>query len=210
MPAAHDLLLFIAAALVLLVIPGPAVGYVVAQSVSRGVRAGIAASAGNVTGGILHVLLAMAGLAVFIVRFPAAYDVLRFAGAAYLIWLGVQKLLPSRGAPAEQAPISNAGDMRSAYLGGIAVNATNPKGLLFFGAFLPQFVRPESGNVTAQIAIFGVVFLVLAFFSDSTYALLASRLYRFVRSGGRQKTARYFGAAAYVALGVAAAVLRRR
>ena len=206
MPAAHDLALFIAAAVALLVIPGPAVGYVVAQSVSRGAQTGIAASAGNVTGGVLHVLAALLGLASLITKFPAAYDVLRFGGAAYLIWLGIARLLPRR----EEVTSTSPRDARSAYLGGIAVNATNPKGILFFGAFLPQFLRPEAGNVSSQIAILGAVFLVLAFINDSTYALLASRLYPLVRDRGRMRMARYAGAALYVALGVAAAVLRRR
>jgi threonine/homoserine/homoserine lactone efflux protein len=160
-PDASHLAVFTAAALALLLVPGPAVLYIVAQSMAHGRRAGIAAVAGVHSGTLVHVVAATVGLSALLASSALAFDAVKYAGAAYLIVVGLQRLF---GAQHEAAPREAA----SLYRQGIVVNVLNPKTALFFLAFLPQFATSWRG-----ILVLGLAFSVLGACTDGMYALLA-------------------------------------
>jgi threonine/homoserine/homoserine lactone efflux protein len=170
-PDPSTLAVFSAAALLLLVIPGPAVLYIVAQSVSRGRVAGLVSMLGIQVGGLVHVVAAAAGLSALVVHSAVAFSAVKYAGAAYLVFLGVRRLL-GRDEEA-QAGIPRERRLRALFANGIVVNVFNPKTALFFFAFLPQFVDVSRGDVAFQIVVLGLVFIGLAVISDGMYALAA-------------------------------------
>jgi threonine/homoserine/homoserine lactone efflux protein len=171
LPDPGALAVFVLAALVLLLVPGPAVVYIVAQSVSRGRLAGIVSMLGIQVGALVHVAAAAAGLSAILVRSATAFDAVKYAGAAYLVFLGVRRL---RGDDAgKAAPARRDRGRRRLFAQGIVVNVLNPKTALFFFAFLPQFVNVERGSVALQIATLGFLFILLAMVSDGLYALAA-------------------------------------
>jgi threonine/homoserine/homoserine lactone efflux protein len=171
LPEPGALAVFIVAALVLLVVPGPAVLYIVAQSISRGRLAGIVSMLGIQVGGLVHIAAAAAGLSALLVRSGVAFNIVKYAGAAYLVFLGLRRLLGREqldtvGARPEKS-------LRRLFAQGIVVNVLNPKTALFFFSFLPQFVDVEQGSVALQIATLGLIFILLATVSDGLYALAA-------------------------------------
>jgi threonine/homoserine/homoserine lactone efflux protein len=170
-PDWSTLAVFSAAALLLLVIPGPAVLYIVAQSVSRGRMAGLVSMLGIQVGGLVHVAAAAVGLSALVVQSALAFSVVKYAGAAYLVFLGVRRLLGRDGNGADDMPRERR--MRALFANGIIVNVFNPKTALFFFAFLPQFVDVSRGGVAFQILVLGLVFIGLAVISDGAYALAA-------------------------------------
>ena len=205
MPDLSTLALFAAAALALLLIPGPAVLFIVTRSLQQGRRAGLVSALGVGTGGLLHVLAATAGLSALLLSSALLFGVIKFLGAGYLIYLGLRTLM-SR---AEGAPLAafKPQPLRQVYWQGVLVNALNPKTALFFLAFLPQFIRPHHGAVAAQTLILGVVFLGLAVISDSTYALLAGSLSQHLRGGPTfARRQNYVTGGIYIALGAGAAL----
>jgi threonine/homoserine/homoserine lactone efflux protein len=205
MPAPETLLLFAPVCLGLLVIPGPAVLYIVTRSIDQGRSAGLASVLGIHTGSLVHVAAAAAGLSALLVSSAVAFSVVKYAGAAYLVVLGVRKLLERDRADVdlETAP---ARSLRSIYLQGIVVNVLNPKTALFFLAFLPQFVDVERGAVWSQMVVLGFAFIALGMLSDGTYALVAARAGRLLRSSPRYvKTQRYVSGGIYIGLGAVAA-----
>ena len=171
LPDRGALAVFTVAAVVLLIIPGPAVLYIVAQSVSRGRLAGIVSMLGIQVGGLVHVAAAAAGLSALLVRSAFAFDLVKYAGAAYLVFLGVRRLLDREYAEALGARPERS--LRRLFGQGIVVNILNPKTALFFFSFLPQFVDVERGSVALQIATLGMLFILLAMVSDGLYALAA-------------------------------------
>ncbi|MDX6591683.1 MAG: hypothetical protein QOJ13_879 [Gaiellales bacterium] len=171
MPEPSTLLVFAGAALLLLIVPGPAVVYIVSQSVEHGRRAGLVAMLGIHAGTLVHTTAAALGLSAILVSSAEAFTVVKILGACYLIYLGLRLLLGRERRSTTSAP-------REAHLGrifrqGALVNVTNPKTALFFFAFLPQFVDPSKGAVGAQIAVLGAVFVVLGMISDGLFGLLA-------------------------------------
>src|ERR1051325_6985728 len=171
MPDPSRLALFVGAALLLLVVPGPSVLYVVTQSVSHGRRAGIASVAGITTGTLVHIAAATVGLSALLASSALAFDVVKYLGAAYLVVIGVRRLVGLERAPEEDGrPPRN---LARLYRQGIVVNTLNPKTALFFLAFLPQFVDPSRGAAWAQILALGLLFAALGFLSDGTWALVA-------------------------------------
>jgi threonine/homoserine/homoserine lactone efflux protein len=175
MPDPSKLALFAVAAVTLLVIPGPAVLYIVTRSVDQGRAAGLASVCGVHAGTLVHVAAAALGLSALLVSSATAYHAVRWLGAAYLVWLGIRRLL------AEDEPSGSVKDPHASRLGlcrifaqGVVVNVLNPKTALFFLAFLPQFVDTSRGSVPFQVVVFGVAFVLLGLVSDGTYALLAS------------------------------------
>ncbi|MBW3537496.1 MAG: LysE family translocator [Actinobacteria bacterium] len=171
MPSVTTVVVFSAAALVLLVVPGPAVFYVVTRSASQGRRAGLVSVAGIHTGTVVHVLAAVAGLSAILVTSAAAFTVVKVAGAAYLIHLGVRSLLDyrrQRGSTVLKplAPRS----MRRIFLDAVVLNILNLKTAVFFLAFLPQFVHPAAGGTTVQLLVLGGVYIGLGVLSDTAYA----------------------------------------
>jgi threonine/homoserine/homoserine lactone efflux protein len=205
MPDPSRLSLFVGAALLLLVVPGPSVLYIVTQSVSHGRRAGIASVAGITTGTLVHILAATVGLSAVLASSALAFDVLKYLGAAYLIAVGIRRLA---GLEQEQRPqLRRARDLGRLYRQGIVVNVLNPKTALFFLAFLPQFVEPTRGAAWLQILALGLLFAALGFLSDGTWALVAGTLGERLRRSRRfPKTQRYVSGSVFVGLGAAAAL----
>jgi threonine/homoserine/homoserine lactone efflux protein len=205
MPDPSRLALFVGAALLLLVVPGPSVLYVVTQSVSHGRRAGIASVAGITTGTLVHIAAATVGLSALLASSAVAFDVVKYLGAAYLIVVGIRRLA---GWEREQEPWT--GEPRKLgrlYRQGIVVNTLNPKTALFFLAFLPQFVDPARGAVWAQILALGLLFAALGFMSDATWALVAGTLGERLRRSRRfPSVQRYVSGSVFVGLGAVAAL----
>jgi threonine/homoserine/homoserine lactone efflux protein len=205
MPSLSTYAVFLATAMALLAIPGPAVLYVVTRSIEMGRAGGIASVAGITSGTVVHVALATAGLSSLILASRVAFDAVKYVGAAYLIALGVRRLL-TRAAEEpdeERAPRT----VRRAYTQGIVVNLTNPKTIVFIFAFIPQFVDPNARHVWLQVLMLGISFACLGFLSDSLYAIAAGTVAERLRgSRGITRFQRWFGGSVLVGLGVAAAV----
>jgi threonine/homoserine/homoserine lactone efflux protein len=198
------LALFVGAALALLVVPGPAVLYVVTQSIGQGRRAGIACTLGIHTGTLVHVAAATIGLSALLASSALAFDVVKYLGAAYLIVVGIRRLAGLDRSDATEAVPERSG--RHLYRQGIVVNVLNPKTALFFLAFLPQFVDPSRGTAWVQILLLGLLFSVLGFCSDSTWALVAGTLGERLRRSTRfPRIQRYVSGTVFVGLGAVAA-----
>ena len=203
MADASTLLLFVAAALALLAVPGPAVLYIVAQSVDQGRRAGLVSMLGIHTGSLVHVAAASLGLSSLLVSSATAFQVVKYAGAAYLILLGVRRLLTREEAATREPRRRSRGRL---FRQGVVVNVLNPKTALFFLAFLPQFVDVDAGHVGLQVAVLGLLFVALGIVSDGTYALLAGTLgSRLRRSRAFARAQRWVTGSVYVGLGAATA-----
>jgi threonine/homoserine/homoserine lactone efflux protein len=204
-PDPDKLALFVPAALLLLVVPGPAVLYIVTQSVTRGRRAGLVSMLGVQTGGLVHVAAAAVGLSALLASSAVAFSVVKYAGAAYLVVLGVRRLLAREGR-GDSGP-AEARSPGRLFRQGVVVNVLNPKTALFFLAFLPQFVDRSAGSVTLQLLGLGLLFIALATLSDGSYALLAGTARERLRGSGRLlRRERYVSGGVLVGLGVAAAV----
>jgi threonine/homoserine/homoserine lactone efflux protein len=198
--------LFILTALALLAIPGPAVLYVVSRSIDQGRSAGIASVAGITTGTVVHVALAAVGLSSLVLASKVAFDGVRYAGAAYLIFLGIRRLITRRTADGVQsAPPRTRRDL---YTQGVVVNLTNPKTIVFIFAFIPQFVDVGAGHVWLQVIALGVTFATLGFLSDSCYAFVAGSIADRLRGTPViARIERWFGGTVLIGLGVAAALV---
>jgi threonine/homoserine/homoserine lactone efflux protein len=207
-PDASTLGLFVAAALALLLVPGPAVLYVVTRSVDQGRPAGLASVLGIGLGSLVHVAFAAVGLSALLASSAAAFGVVKWLGAAYLVWLGLQRLLVRSE---EDAPVAVAPERLSrVFLQGVVVNVLNPKTALFFLAFLPQFVDPALGTAWTQVVMLGAAFVAVGLCTDSLYALLGGTagdwLRRKSKSARFRRGQRYASGSVYVALGVATAI----
>ena len=197
---------FALASLALAVVPGPAVLYIVAQSVDGGRRAGILSALGVATGGLVHVLAAIVGLSALLTASAEAFTAVKLAGAAYLVLLGIRTLLTSEGHAGGRVHERTPG---RTFRQGVVVNVLNPKTALFFIAFLPQFVEPD-GAVRAQLAVLGAVFIVIALTSDCAWALAAGTAGEWLRHHrGFLRARRYVSGTVFVALGVLTAFARR-
>ncbi len=204
MPQLSTLTLFFVAAAVLLITPGPAVLYIVARSLDQGRVAGIVSTLGINFGTFFHIAAAAWGVSALLVQSALAFNLIKYLGAAYLIYLGIRKLLERE--TAETVTVVEPQPLRRLFLQGIVVNLLNPKTALFFFAFLPQFTDPSKGSIALQILFLGVIFVVMAFFSDSMYALLAGTVGNWLR-GNLQfwRVQRYVAGTIYIALGLTAA-----
>jgi threonine/homoserine/homoserine lactone efflux protein len=208
MPDVSTFALFVAAALTLLLVPGPAVIYVVARSVEGGRLTGLVSVLGVEIGTLLHVVFAAAGLSAIVVSSAAAFSVVKWLGAAYLVWLGIRQIL-SRGGNHEEATPSGGGESRfRVFSQSVLVQVLNPKVALFFLAFLPQFVDPSRGAAWTQIAILGATLALLGMFTDGLYALLGGTAGGWIRSKGLglRRAGSYVTGGIYIALGAVAAV----
>jgi threonine/homoserine/homoserine lactone efflux protein len=204
-PGAANLGLFISAALVLLLIPGPAVLYIVARSVEQGRLAGFVSELGIHTATLVHVIAAALGLSAIIASSALAFSVVKYAGAAYLAWLGLKKIFARIEAPEVNVTVHRHGYARL-YRDGFIVNLFNPKIALFFLAFLPQFVEMSRGAVATQIAFLGLLFAVLGFITDGCYAFAAGTAGGWLkRSRGYLKLERYVSGVLFIGLGLTAA-----
>ncbi|MGH3170957.1 MAG: LysE family translocator [Trebonia sp.] len=172
MPTSH-LLEFTIMAFVLIAVPGPSVLFAVSRAISLGRVAGVATVAGNTVGAFVQVVAVAFGIGPLLERSILLFTVLKLAGAAYLIYLGVQairhrkSLAGTLGATVERKTVARI------VLDGFTVGATNPKVIVFFAAMLPQFVDRQAGDVPFQIIVFGALFAGIALVSDTTWALAA-------------------------------------
>jgi threonine/homoserine/homoserine lactone efflux protein len=194
------LLLFALATLLLTASPGPGVLYVTARSIGQGRRAGFASMFGIESGELLWLAATATGLAALLAASAAALNVLRFAGAAYLIYLGVQ-----RWRNAEEVVTPSRERLGRIFAQGLVTQLVNPKVAVFFIAFLPQFLSPNE-PIAPQVLVLGVIYIAVALVVDVTYVLSASALgSRFLRGALARKRAGRAAAVTYVALGVTAA-----
>jgi threonine/homoserine/homoserine lactone efflux protein len=205
----QELLLFAAGSFAMIVVPGPAVLYIVTRSIDQGRLAGFFSVLGIAAGSLVHIFGAAAGLSALLAQSATAFNIVKYAGAAYLIYLGVRKLLsPAPPLPTDaELDIDTSMSLRAIFWQGVFVNVLNPKAAIFFVAFLPQFVHPEAGSATLQILVLGFIFNTIALTSDSAYALIAGTVRGWLRkSAGFNWAQRYVSGSIYVALGVGAAL----
>jgi threonine/homoserine/homoserine lactone efflux protein len=206
-PTLTTIALFSVAGLALAVVPGPAVTYIVTQSVDKGRRAGVVSALGISGGGLVHVVAATAGLSALVASSATAFTAVKLVGAAYLIVVGIRRILVRETDAVEQP---SEAPLRKLFAQGVVVNVLNPKTALFFLAFLPQFVDTGRGPVALQVASLGLIFVALAAASDCAYALLASVLAGRIRASPRAVRARAWASGGiFVALGVTAAAAHR-
>jgi len=205
MIATSQLLFFMGAALALLLIPGPAVLYITARSASQGRVAGLVSVLAIESANFVQAVAAALGLSAILLSSALAFDVVKYLGAAYLIYLGIRKLLAGDNGAENEAVKQES--LSRIYWQGFAVNILNPKTALFFFAFLPQFVDPAKGNVTGQTLLLGAIFVGMALITDSLFALVASSLAGRLNGNKRfQKGQRYFAGLVYVGLGITTAL----
>ena len=204
-PDSGTVWVFCLTAVALLVIPGPAVLYVVVQGAEQGRRVGLASVLGIHLGTLVHVAAATVGLSALIVASSLAFNAVKFAGAVYLIFIGVRKLL-GRDEPRLE-PGRQKVSYRRAFMRGAVVNVLNPKTALFFLALLPQFIDTDRGGVWSQALLLGLVFVALGLVTDSLYALAAGTVGGFLRR--RRRAMRYGSGLVFVGLGAAAALAKR-
>jgi threonine/homoserine/homoserine lactone efflux protein len=196
---------FMGAALALLLVPGPAVLYITTRSASQGRMAGIVSVLAIETANFIQAAAAALGLSAILVSSALAFDVVKYLGAAYLIYLGIRKLLVLDNGSDDEAVKQES--LSRIYWQGFAVNILNPKTALFFFAFLPQFIDPSKGNVIVQNLMLGAIFVGMAIITDSMYALLASSLAQKLTGSHRfQKGQRYFAGLVYIGLGITTAL----
>jgi threonine/homoserine/homoserine lactone efflux protein len=203
MPSTAAILAFAGASIVLLLIPGPAVLYIVNRSVSDGREAGLAAVAGLTLGNLAHALAAAAGLSAVLATSAAAFSTVKWLGAGYLVYVGVRTLLrPAAVIDRDQPGVS----IRRSFSQGVVVNVLNPKVALFFVSFLPQFIHPENGRPGLQALILGLVFVGIGFCTDSTYSLIASNLRAVLLNGKTLPfVRRWVAGTVFIGLGLVAA-----
>ncbi|HEX2409532.1 MAG TPA: LysE family translocator [Solirubrobacteraceae bacterium] len=206
MPDPSTFALFAAASLAFLAIPGPSVFYIVTRSLTQGRRAGVTSMLGVQAGGLVHVLAAAVGVSALLASSAAAFTVVKYAGAAYLVYLGVKRLLTAGRSEPELEPDDRATATRL-FAQGVVVNVLNPKTALFFLAFLPQFVDPDAGPVAPQMLVLGTLLVALGVLSDGTYAVLAAGAGRRLRDAAASRRAldRLSGGV-FIGLGLVAAL----
>ncbi|MGP3955316.1 LysE family translocator [Nonomuraea sp. 3N208] len=185
MPDISTLALFCVLTLGLLIVPGPAVLYIVTRSVAQGRAAGLISVLGVHAGSVVHVAAAALGVSALLAASATAFTVVKYVGVAYLVWLGVRKLM--RRSEGEQAIELRVQSKQRLFWEGFVVNVLNPKTAIFFLAFLPQFVDPQAGPVGPQMLLLGLLWIVLGMASDGTYAMLASALGDKVRRSARAR-----------------------
>jgi threonine/homoserine/homoserine lactone efflux protein len=178
----HLLVLFLAAATLLAVTPGPGIFYVLARTLSGGKREGVLSSFGTFIGGSIHILAAGFGLSAVLVASATAFSVVKYGGALYLIWLGFQ-LLRTRNVPMDEP--SGTGSTNRAFRQGVVTEVLNPKTALFFLSFLPQFVNPGLGHVVVQFLLLGIMSVSLNTTADLLVVAFAAPLGTRLRSNAR-------------------------
>ena len=211
MPSPEVFAAFAVASLALLIVPGPSVLYIVTRSIDQGRSAGLVSVLGIHTGSVVHVAAAALGVSAILASSAVAFGVVKYVGAAYLIWLGI-RTIRERHEERQIGPVRER-SLGRVYAQGVVVNVLNPKTALFFLAFLPQFVDVSRGAVTAQIVILGLTFILLGFVSDGSYALVASRVSRRFSTRPRSEPGtlrRWLPGLTLIGLGVISAVTGKR
>jgi len=200
-----NLPVFLLAALILLLTPGPAVLYIIARSMDQGRLAGFVSVFSIESGNSVHVLAATLGLSALLMSSALAFSIVKYLGAAYLVYLGIRRLL-TRDQSHEIAKFQRQ-SLRRIYSQGVLVAALNPKTALFFLAFLPQFVDTSAGSVSLQLLTLGGLFVMMAIVTDSMYSLLASTAGNWLKKNRSfLRAERYVVGSVYIGLGLTAAL----
>lgn len=207
MPSIDSMITFAIASLALLVIPGPAVLYVINRSIADGRSIALAGVAGLELGNFVHVIAATIGLSALIAASATAFGVVKWIGAGYLIFIGIRTIVRKPEAfSQEQKSLSR----RKSFTQGIIVNTFNPKVALFFLSFLPQFIDEKSGSAALQSLILGTLFVAIGLCTDGMYAILASALRTtLLRGKSLPFIQRYVAGSVFVLLGIVASTARR-
>lgn len=201
---ASQLSLFLIASFALLITPGPAVLYIVARSMNQGRMAGIASVLGVETANFFHASAAALGLSAILLSSALAFNVVKYLGAAYLIYLGVRKIISREDET--KTELSRQENLSRIYTQGFVVNLFNPKTALFFFAFLPQFVNTLNANITLQMFLLGIMFVVMGTITDGCYAFVSSSIGNQLKDNqGFARNQRYFTGLIYIGLGVVTA-----
>jgi threonine/homoserine/homoserine lactone efflux protein len=200
----NSLPIYLAAVIGLLLIPGPAVLYIVTRSIHQGWKAGLVSVLGIHLGTGFHILAAVLGLSAILLSSALAFDIVKYLGAAYLIYMGVRTLMTTEEAANEEEVKRDS--LQTIFSQAIIVNVLNPKTALFFFAFLPQFVDSSRGAVAVQMFLLGMIFLGLGMITDGMYALLAGGLGNWLKTSKFFAFAkRYIAGTIYIGLGLTAA-----
>jgi len=206
-PNHTSLLIFVSTAALLLAIPGPAVLYIVGRSIGQGRNAGLVSALGIGVGTLIHTAAAAVGLSALLVSSATAFSVVKYLGAAYLVYLGIQRLRSKESLAAASDTREPQATLARVFSQGIVVNVLNPKTALFFFAFLPQFIDPARGHVATQILSLGILFAVMGTTSDSLWALFSGGVAGWLRSNQRwMRNERYVSGGILISLGVATAL----
>ena len=205
MPDAATMSVFVLATLALLVVPGPAVLFIVARGIDQGRSAALTSAAGVGVGSLVHLTAAVLGLSVLLASSAVAFSAVKYLGAAYLVYLGIRTLLtkPERTVAIDRCPKP----LRRLFAEGVIVQALNPKIALFFLAFLPQFLDPSRGPVALQTLALGAILVGMGMCTDSAYGLVAGSLGGMLRESRAFASAqRWVAGSVFIGLGVSAAV----
>jgi threonine/homoserine/homoserine lactone efflux protein len=205
MPDWSNLYLFITAALILVFMPGPNTLYIIARSIQQGRKAGMISCLGVQIGTLFHIIAAALGLSALLLSSALAFNIVKYMGAAYLLYLGIKTLLTKEKLESNQE-IETMSLSRIFYQG-MVVNLLNPKTALFFFAFLPQFIDTTRGAVGMQILLLGMILVLLGTLSDMTYAVAAGSIGNWLRGNAKfLRAQRYFAGSVYIGLGAATAL----
>lgn len=207
MPDLAHFLTFALATLILNLTPGPDMMYIIARSLGQGRRAGVVSTLGITTGCLVHTFAAVVGIAAVLRSSPVAFDVVRYAGAAYLVYLGI-RLLTKRRVKGEAAFAIPSVPLRSIFRQGVITNVLNPKVALFFLAFLPQFVSPSRGSATSQLLVLAVYFIFAATIVNLAVAFLSGTAGDFLRRGRNIAQMERASGAMFIALGLRVGLAR--
>ena len=206
---AHQIWTFALAAGILIVIPGPSVVFVIGRALSYGRGVAVASVVGNTSGLFCVMVLVSVGLGAVVAESQVVFTILKLAGAAYLVWLGVQALRHRRGIEVDGAVRTPLG-WWPAFRQGFVVGVSNPKGFMIFAALLPQFVDRAAGSLTVQLLVLGLIAVLLGFVCDLTWAMAASRMREwFNASPKRGEALGMTGGVSMIGLGVALALTGR-
>jgi len=208
MPSPQTLLLFTAAALAMNISPGPSNLYVLSRSLAQGTSAGLVAAAGLATGSLFHVTVTSLGLAVILQYSPIAFLVMKLAGAAYLVFLGLKMLL-SKSAALSPDALTPKQPLARIFRQSAVVEILNPKTALFFLAFLPQFADPKAGPMAPQLLLLGFIVTLTAIPCDALVAVLAGKAADLLRRKPIfQRLQNWISGSVLVALGATIALRR--
>ncbi|HWA06283.1 MAG TPA: LysE family translocator [Ignavibacteria bacterium] len=208
MPELNNLALFILAGLTLNITPGPDMMFVITRSVAESARSGVVSSLGIAAGSVFHTLAVALGLSALLMAVPAAYEVIKYTGAAYLVYLGLKMLFSKQSLKLsdDKKPVK----MHSVFLQAMVTNIFNPKVALFFLAFLPQFVNPE-GNITLQLTLLGLLFNFNGTIVNILVALSAGRLGKFIKLKlNNSSLFKWITASVFIGLGIRLALLEKK
>ncbi|MEO1592071.1 MAG: LysE family translocator [Cyanobacteria bacterium J06632_22] len=214
MPDLSTILLFVSTSLVMQMMPGPATIYIAMRSLEQGALAGLASVCGIVIGAFFHVWASMLGISAVLMASAMAFAVIKYVGAAYLMYIGIMTLIEAtvlgpqpRTVSRVRSHLATITPLLSLCRQGIMVNVLNPKAAIFFLAFLPQFVAPEKGPIWRQSLILGTIFALLGLLTGAIYVWLATRLRLWGRRYRRFQLAnRYISGGTYIALGMTTAM----